>query len=58
MHPDGMGWSWAQLQETPEYVRAFCWDFLRRQRAAALERSQRAERERQAAAGGKTRIPR
>lgn len=58
MHPDGMGWSWTQLQETPQYVRAYCWDFLRRQRAAAIERGERAARERKAAERGRTRIPR
>lgn len=27
-HPDGMGWSWADLRATPAYVRRFCWDIL------------------------------
>jgi hypothetical protein len=58
MHPDGMGWSWPDLDATPVYVRQFCWDFLRRQRAAALARSEKSQREAASAADGKIRIER
>jgi len=34
MHPDGMGWSWPDLQDTPVYVRRFCWDLLQIKRKA------------------------
>lgn len=37
MHPDGMGWSWRQLQETPLYVQRVCWDLLQIKRQAAAE---------------------
>lgn len=35
-----MGWSWAQLEETPVYVRRFCWDFLVAQRRNASQHRQ------------------
>jgi hypothetical protein len=39
MHPDGMGWSWADLEGTPPYVRRYCLDFLNiKARVAAAER--------------------
>jgi hypothetical protein len=46
MHPDGMGWSWEQVQGTPEYVKKFCRDFLNiKARVVASERD-RAKRPR------------
>lgn len=30
----GMQWSWRDLEETPPYVRRFCWDLLMARRAA------------------------
>lgn len=53
-----MGWSWTELDATPQYVRQFCWDFLRRQRAAAISRSEKAQREAKSAQDGKMRIER
>jgi hypothetical protein len=30
MHPeDGMGWSWQELENTPDYVKRYCLDFLK-----------------------------
>jgi hypothetical protein len=58
MHPDGMGWSWSELEATPQYVRQFCWDFLLKQRRAAIVRSERAAREAQSSGDGKIRIER
>jgi hypothetical protein len=29
-----MRWSWRELQETPEYVRRFCWDLMQSRQAA------------------------
>lgn len=34
MDPEGMGWSWEALQNTPVYVRRYCWDLLQIKRAA------------------------
>lgn len=28
MHPDGMGWSWQELNATPIYVKRYCWDLI------------------------------
>jgi hypothetical protein len=43
MHPeDGMGWSWTELEDTPQYVRRYCWDFLQ---ARMKARQKAAERE-------------
>lgn len=39
-----MGWSWADLEDTPAYVRRYCADFMQMRRAAearALARRQR-----------------
>lgn len=58
MHPDGMGWSFPELDATPHYVRQFCWDFLVKQRRAQVERSERAARATQSAQDGKIRIER
>lgn len=58
MHPDGMDWSWPELQATPHYVRQYCWAFLLKQRRAALERSEKANRDAQCASDGKLRIAR
>lgn len=37
MHPDGMGWSWPDLQATPAYMRRVCWDLLQIRRTAAKD---------------------
>jgi hypothetical protein len=40
--------SWAQLQETPEYVKTYCWDFMmaeRRARRSEQENQRRAAEE-------------
>ena len=37
MNPGGMGWSWTELQDTPLYVRRFCWDLLLIKRKAEAE---------------------
>ena len=45
MSPDGMGWSWDELSNTPPYVRRFCLDLLnikRRVHAEAMERARNA----------------
>lgn len=42
MSPDGMGWSWRDLEDTPPYVRKFCIDLLnvkRRAENTAIERA-------------------
>jgi hypothetical protein len=44
MRPDGMGWSWEELQATPPYVKKFCVDLLniqRRVETAAIEQARR-----------------
>lgn len=45
MHPDGMNWSWEQLQATPIEVRDLCWKFLQMQRQVALDAAAKAKRE-------------
>jgi hypothetical protein len=42
MLPDGMGWSWQELQETPLYVQRFCWDLLQIRREAQHAANERA----------------
>jgi hypothetical protein len=44
MHPDGMGWSWVELQDTPAYVRRFCWDLLQVKRKAEHDAVEDAKR--------------
>ena len=56
MHPDGMGWSWPELEATPPYVRQMCWAFLVKQRRAQIEHSERAAREARGAQDGRMRI--
>ena len=56
MHPDGMNWSWPELEATPLFVRQMCWAFLVKQRRAQAERSERAQRAAQSAQDGKLRI--
>lgn len=57
MHPDGMNWSWPALEATPQYVRQFCWDFLRAQRRADHARAEKGKRE-QGGGDGRIHIPR
>lgn len=40
-----MHWTWRDYEETPLFVRQFCWDFIMRRR-----RIQRSQQERQEAA--------
>jgi hypothetical protein len=44
MHPDGMGWSWPDLQATPAYVRRVCWDLLQIRRTAAKDAIEKARK--------------
>lgn len=44
MSPDGMGWSWQQLQDTPAYVRRYCWDALQAKAAASAAALEEAKR--------------
>lgn len=44
MHPDGMGWSWSDLQDTPMYVRRYCWDLLQIKRQAELDAIKKAKK--------------
>lgn len=44
MSPEGMGWSWPELQVTPIYVRKFCWELLQIRRRAAADRIEQARR--------------
>ena len=41
---DGMGWSWPELEATPEHVRQYCLDFLHMKRSAQADAAQRAAR--------------
>lgn len=34
-----MGWTWAELQDTPWYVRRFTWDLICARRRAENERN-------------------
>jgi hypothetical protein len=36
-----MGWSWPELEETPTYVRRFCWDISQIRREAEANRADR-----------------
>lgn len=45
MHPDGMGWSWPELQATPMYVRRYSWDLLQARRQAEHDANERAAEE-------------
>jgi hypothetical protein len=38
-------WSWRELEETPLYVRQFCWDFIMRRRRVQNEQREHAQRE-------------
>lgn len=42
----GMGWSWEQLQQTPEYVQRYCADLMGLTRAAEARAQERANRPR------------
>lgn len=44
MRPEGMGWSWPELQATPVYVRRFCWDLLNIRREAEKDAIEQARR--------------
>ncbi len=44
MHPDGMGWSWPELDATPIYVKRFCWDLLQIRMAAQKDAIEKAKR--------------
>ena len=44
MHPDGMGWSWDDLENTPLYVKRYCLDFLNIRARAAASARDRAKR--------------
>jgi hypothetical protein len=37
----GMQWSWRDLEDTPPYVRRYCWDFLMARRTAENEANER-----------------
>jgi hypothetical protein len=39
-----MGWTWAELEDTPVYVRRFTWDLLCARRAAKAAANERAAR--------------
>lgn len=45
MHPDGMGWSWTELDATPIYVKRFCWDLLQIKMAAHKAAIDKAKKE-------------
>lgn len=51
MRPEGMNWSWPELQATPVYVRRFCWDLLNIRREAESEALNKARKERGGASG-------
>jgi hypothetical protein len=40
-----MGWSWADLEATPAYVRRFCQDLLWIRRAAEADEADKSRRE-------------
>jgi hypothetical protein len=40
-----MGWSWPELDATPEYVRRFCWDLMQMRLEAEQDAEDRARRE-------------
>lgn len=44
MSPEGMGWSWPELQATPSYVRRFSWDLLQIRRRAEADRIEKTRR--------------
>lgn len=35
-----MGWNWRDYEDTPLYVRQFCWDFILRRRRVSNSRSE------------------
>ena len=39
----GMRWSWAELQDTPLYVRRYCWDLLNARAQAEHDRIEAAK---------------
>lgn len=41
----GMGWSWAELQETPPYVKRYCWDTLQIRYRIEADQMEEASRE-------------
>lgn len=44
MRPEGMGWSWTDLQNTPMYVRRYCWDLLQIKRKTEHDAIEAAKR--------------
>lgn len=46
-----LGWSWEQLQATPEYVQRYCYDFQQAIWAHEADEAERAEAKRQAQQG-------
>ena len=46
MEPDGMNWTWEALQNTPTYVRRYCWDLLQIKRRAQQDQIEKAGRKR------------
>ena len=40
-----MGWSWADLQEAPPYVRRYCTDLMTIRRQAEADAAERASKE-------------
>ncbi|WP_158634324.1 hypothetical protein [Amycolatopsis sp. WAC 04197] len=49
-----MGWSWPELDATPEYVRRYCWDLMQARLSAEQAEHDKvmAEHERERAAHG------
>ncbi|AIG81250.1 Hypothetical protein AJAP_42395 (plasmid) [Amycolatopsis japonica] len=49
-----MGWSWPELDSTPEYVRRYCWDLMQARLSAEQAEHDKvmAEHERERAAHG------
>ena len=46
-----MRWTWAELQETPQNVRQYAWDYITRERAVADAQAKKAARAQQRQAG-------
>jgi hypothetical protein len=44
MDPEGMGWSWQELEATPPYVRRYCLDILGIRNRVRAERRARERR--------------
>lgn len=39
MGGENLAWSWREMEETPPYVRRFCWDLLNIKRRCMAEKS-------------------